>query len=162
MKPKILIIRFSSLGDLILTTAFYRELKKVRPDAELHLVTSKEFAPLFAHCPHIKKLYQFDRRSGTDALDELATKLKQEDWDEVFDLHQSLRSRLLLIKLFGSFYRWKKKIHRIDKRSLKRNLLISLKMNFLKSFPSQRASYLKLLEASYPNHESGYHTELFT
>ena len=128
----------------------------------MHLATSKEFAPLFAHCPHISKVYSFDRRKGTTAFSELVTELGKEDWQEVFDLHQSLRSRLLLIKLFGSFYRWKKKIHRIDKRSLKRNLLISLKVNFLKNFPSQRAAYLKLLETTYPKHKSQSHTELFT
>jgi len=161
MAKKILIIRFSSLGDLILTTPFYRELKKQEPKAELHLVTSTSFSALLKGNPHLHRIYELDRREGKPAFAALLKELKGQDWDLVFDLHQSLRSRLLLGKLFGWAYRLRPYIHCMDKRGLKRWMLLSFKINWMKGFQSQRENYLTLLQAAYPSAKLKNHTELF-
>ncbi|MDT8447081.1 MAG: glycosyltransferase family 9 protein [bacterium] len=140
---KILAVRFSSIGDLVLTTPFYREVKALFPDAELHLITSREFAAIFAGNPHIDRLIPFDRKAGSAELDAQAAAIEAEGYDLAFDLHRSLRSRLLLRKGLGKSG---VKVHHVDKRSFKRNLLLSpLKINLFKEASPQRLEYLKLL-----------------
>ncbi len=158
---KILILRFSSLGDLILTTPFYRELKRLNPSAELHLATSTNFAPLLENNPHLTKIHALNRQGGQPALRQLVKRLQAHKWDQVFDLHRSLRSRLLLFQLFGLFPAWKTQLYRLDKRSWQRVLLLRFKRNVLQRFPAQREAYLQLIGQAYPGAKLQSHTELF-
>ncbi len=107
-------------------------------------------------------MHGLDRRGDKKtAFAQLGKTLKAESWDLIFDLHQSLRSRWLLTCLKGPFYRFLPGVYCIDKRSLKRNLLLAFKLNLLKRFPSQREAYLTLLQKAYPHHTLHTHTELF-
>jgi heptosyltransferase-2 len=92
----ILVIRFSSAGDIILTSLFLRALRNRFPEAQIHYITKKEFAPLVEHSPYINRIITIERRWGIRALARLKSKLLHEnggDYDIVFDLHNSLRSR---------------------------------------------------------------------
>ena len=84
---KILIIRFSSIGDIVLTTPVIRCVKKQVPEAELHFLTKKNFATVLKGNPYIDKLHLLE-----DSLDETIATLAAESFDWVIDLHHNLRT----------------------------------------------------------------------
>ncbi len=84
---KILVIRFSSIGDIVLTTPVVRCLKNTFPLAEIHFLTKKKFAQVLAGNPYIDKLHPFDGNFGA-----MLAELRNEQFDFVADLHHNLRS----------------------------------------------------------------------
>jgi heptosyltransferase-2 len=92
MVIKYLVIRFSSIGDIVLTTPVIRLLKTRRPNAEIHVVTKKQFAHILAPNPYIHKIHILE-----DSLFHLIKELRYEDFDFILDLHRNLRS--LIIKM---------------------------------------------------------------
>lgn len=92
MKTKFLIIRFSSIGDIVLTSPVIRCLKNQFPDAEIHYLTKKRNVDLLQANPNIDKIKQFD-----GSLKETIRELKEEKYDYIIDLHNNLRS--LRVKL---------------------------------------------------------------
>ena len=70
--PKILVIRFSSIGDIVLTTPVFRCIKKQIPDAELHFVTKLNYKIVTATNPYIDKFFYVD-----NDLPGIIEKLKQ-------------------------------------------------------------------------------------
>jgi len=98
---KILIIRFSSIGDIVLTTPVIRCLKTQLPDAEIHYLTKKQNDPLLRINPYLDKIWLYD-----GDFRELLPRLKAEKFDFIADLHKNLRSGYVLLNLrkpFGSF-----------------------------------------------------------
>jgi len=87
-KVKILIIRFSSIGDVILTTPVIRCLKQqLHGESEIHYVVRKPFAPVLENNPYIDKLHVLD-----DNTKDLIEKLKEDNFHYIIDLHKNLRS----------------------------------------------------------------------
>ncbi len=84
---KVLIIRFSSIGDIILTSPVIRMLKKQVPDIEIHALTKQRHAFLYEQNPYISKTFSFKNK-----LRESIGSLKKEKYDYVIDLHKNLRS----------------------------------------------------------------------
>jgi len=84
---KILIIRFSSIGDIVLTTPIIRSIKQQLPDAEIHFLTKEKFYPVLKANPYITRIHTFK-----DKLGGLINELKSFDFDFVVDLHRNLRS----------------------------------------------------------------------
>jgi lipopolysaccharide heptosyltransferase II len=115
--PNILAVRFSSLGDLVLTTPLFRAIKRANPTARVTLVTRSEYVPLFAHNPRIARVVGWD---GTRPLGTLASELRATAWTHRLDLHGSLRS-FGLRRMIGG--RW----HGYPKRRLARAIQIRLK-----------------------------------
>lgn len=101
---KILVIRFSSIGDIVLTTPVLRCLKKIdEKEVELHFVTKKRFAPILHHNPHIDQLHLLDGK-----LSALVARLRKERFDFLVDLHHNTRSAILKLALgrpSSSFYK---------------------------------------------------------
>lgn len=161
---KILIIRFSSLGDIILVTPLFRETKRIFPDAQIDFLTAKEFGGICENNPHIRKQLLLDRKRSKESFQEILETVRAEGYDLVLDAHRSLRSRALIWKWFGFFTSsFSKKIKNIDKRSWKRNLLLMkrFKLNLLKeSYPSQRGAYLDLL-SDFNSGQKDTSTELY-
>lgn len=93
-KTKFLIIRFSSIGDIVLTTPVIRCLKQQYKGAEIHFVVKKKFGMVLEHNPYIDHLHLLDGN-----LDELVARFKEERFDYIIDLHKTLRSYLLRFKL---------------------------------------------------------------
>ncbi len=83
---KILLIRFSSIGDIVLTTPVVRALK-TQLNCELHTVVKKKYAFLYENNPHIDKVFKFDKSEK-----EVLARLKNEHYDFVIDLQKNLRS----------------------------------------------------------------------
>lgn len=117
-KTKFLIIRFSSIGDIVLTTPVIRCIKLQYPDAEVHFVSKKQFGMLLENNPYLDKVHLLDK-----SLSELRKNLAQENFDYIIDLHHNLRS--LQIKLSCST----SKSFSFDKLNLKKWLLVNLKIN---------------------------------
>jgi ADP-heptose:LPS heptosyltransferase len=84
---KFLIIRFSSIGDIVLTTPVPRCLKKQVATAEVHYLTKAAFRPILQANPYIDKIHCLE----TD-LDAIIETLKAEDYDYIIDLHHNLRT----------------------------------------------------------------------
>jgi len=94
-KPQILIIRFSSIGDILLTTPFVRQVRQQFPDAHIHYVTKQQFRELLESNPAIDELIPFDDKSGVAGIRKLTERLSSIRFDYIFDLHNNQRSHLL-------------------------------------------------------------------
>ena len=91
---KFLILRFSSIGDIVLTTPVIRCLKKKFPEAEIHYATKKSFQSIIQHNLYISKVHLLN-----DSLLDLVGELRKEKFDYVFDLHNNQRTFLLKLLL---------------------------------------------------------------
>src|SRR5688572_7940975 len=91
---KFLIIRFSSIGDIVLTTPLLRCLKQQVEDAEIHFITKTGFGKIVSENPYVKKVYTIN-----SSIYEVLPQLKAEDYTYVIDLHYNLRSVMLKMRL---------------------------------------------------------------
>lgn len=117
---KFLIIRLSSIGDIVLTTPVIRCLKNTLPDAEIHYLTKSSFTNILAENPYISKLHAW----GKDEK-EILQVLKNEKFDYIIDLHHNLRT--LKIKRFLN----PAKHYSFPKLNIQKWLLTALKINVL-------------------------------
>jgi ADP-heptose:LPS heptosyltransferase len=115
---KYLIIRFSSIGDIVLTTPVVRCLKE-QTGAEVHYLSKQQFRGLLEPNPYIDKCH-FIKEDVAEVLDEL----KPENFDEVIDLHNNLRS-LKVKRALGV------KSTSFEKHNLEKWLLVNAKINLL-------------------------------
>jgi heptosyltransferase II len=144
---RFLVIRFSSLGDIILLTPLFRAIRRQYPGARVDFLTSTTFADLCCNDPHIDRIIAFDRSKPAQAeLKRIRQLYRSAGYDWVLDAHHSLRSRLLLASCHGPLLSFNRRIVHIDKRSWQRNLLLLTGINCLKATDSQRLEYLKLLK----------------
>ncbi len=118
-KLKILIIRFSSIGDIVLTTPVIRCLKLQIPGAEIHFLTKKKYSSLIEHNPYIDKIYTISEK-----VTEVTENLKVEKYDLVVDLHKNLRTFQIKILL-------RRPILTFRKLSIQKLLMVILKINIL-------------------------------
>jgi ADP-heptose:LPS heptosyltransferase len=112
---KFLIIRFSSIGDIVLTTPIIRALKKQHPGGTVHFVTKDVYKETLKHNPYLDKIHTFQKD-----VSEIYTQLKAENYDIVIDLHKNLRSLRLKKRL-------KVKSYSFDKLNLRKLLAVILK-----------------------------------
>lgn len=116
---KVLVIRFSSIGDIVLTTPVLRCLKQQRPDVEIHYLTKHTYKNLLLQNPHISKLHFLH-----DELDEIIEPLKAEKYDCIIDLHNNLRTMRVKKALNVQSYSFKK-------LNVQKWLLTNLKLNLM-------------------------------
>lgn len=90
---KILVIRFSSIGDIVLTTPVVRCLNRQK-GAEVHYLTKKNFASILTPNPYISRVFAIEK-DGKEVLPELV----RENYDAVVDLHHNLRSLEIKLRL---------------------------------------------------------------
>lgn len=115
---KILIIRFSSIGDIILCTPIIRCIKQ-QLNAELHFLTSSKFSSVLKHNAYIDKHQVYDG-NFFDTLNVL----RKEKYDLIIDLHKSRLSRM-----FRGFLLTKS--HSFDKLNVKKWIFVQFKINLL-------------------------------
>ncbi len=84
---KLLVIRFSSIGDIVLTSPVLRCLKKQVPDVRIHFLVKPQFRTVVAHNPYIDKIHEL--QTNWQAM---IAELKAEGFDQVIDLHHNLRT----------------------------------------------------------------------
>lgn len=115
---KILIIRLSSFGDIILTTPVIRCVKK-QLIAEVHFLVKKNFSATLSGNPYIDKIHMYESDGK-----HLIKQLKSEKYDQIIDLHKNIRSKRLILALgvhASSF----------DKLNLKKWIMTAFKINLL-------------------------------
>lgn len=117
--PKILIIRFSSIGDIVLTSPVIRNVKNQIPDCELHYCTKASFRNILENNPYLAKIHTYD-----NDLNVLVKALKDEKFDYVLDLHNNLRTRIIKFKLDVKSYTF-------NKLNLRKWLLVNLKIDVM-------------------------------
>lgn len=120
---RILIIRLSSIGDIILTTPVLKQLKEKYPDMIIDFVVMKNFKDSIEGCPYIDNLIFFDKNKddGYKNIKKFGKKLNENRYDYVFDLHRKFRSKLISSEI-------KSKIFVYPKRRLWKSLLVKLKL----------------------------------
>lgn len=117
---KILILRFSSIGDIVLTTPVVRCLKAQLPGAEVHYCTKRAYQSLIDYNPYLDKRFYLE----TDGLPALIRQLRAERYDYVVDLHNNLRTSLIKLTLGVKSYSF-------DKLNWQKWSLVRLKVNIL-------------------------------
>lgn len=116
---KILILRFSSIGDIVLTTPVVRCLRKKYPEAEIHYATKKPFHSILNHNPYLTKIHLLE-----DSVIQLVSELKTEKFDYVIDLHNNQRTFLIKL-LLGT------KTFSFNKINFEKWLMVNFKINRL-------------------------------
>jgi ADP-heptose:LPS heptosyltransferase len=114
---RILIVRFSSIGDIVLTFPVVAAIKSLFPNCKIHYVTKKNFKVLLEACPAIDEVFLLE-----DSLHALRRKINFAQYDAILDLHNNLRTRLL----FGFHL---KRIFRFPKNNLEKWLLTTFKIS---------------------------------
>ncbi|MGL6268834.1 MAG: glycosyltransferase family 9 protein [Chitinophagaceae bacterium] len=116
---KFLIIRFSSIGDIVLTTPVVRCLKKQLPGASIHFLTKKNFGSILESNPYIDQIHFLE-----DDMDSLINQLRKEKFDFVIDLHNNLRTIRVKQAL-------KIKSYTFEKLNVQKWLMTNIKWNIL-------------------------------
>jgi ADP-heptose:LPS heptosyltransferase len=116
---KILIVRFSSIGDIVLTTPVVRCVKQQLKDVEIHYLTKQAFLSVIEHNPYVDKFYTIK-----DSVKEILPQLKHENYDYVIDLHHNIRTLRLKRAL-------SKKSFSFNKLNWEKFLLVNFKINRL-------------------------------
>jgi ADP-heptose:LPS heptosyltransferase len=114
---KILFIRFSSIGDIILATPAIRCTKLQLPDAEIHFLSKRSMKEVTIANPYIDRFHYYDHN-----MKELINDLKNENFDYIIDLHKNFRSYRIRKALCVKTYSYKK-------QSLQKFFLTKLHIN---------------------------------
>jgi ADP-heptose:LPS heptosyltransferase len=118
---KILIIRFSSIGDIVLTTPVIRTLKTQLEEAEIHYVTKIQYKSILESNPYLDRLFFLE-----ESLGKLIEQLRKEKYDVIIDLHNNLRTRIIKAALW-------RKAYSFNKINLQKWLKVNLKIDQLPS-----------------------------
>jgi ADP-heptose:LPS heptosyltransferase len=117
---KILVIRFSSIGDIVLTSPIVRGLKQqLEGEVEVHYLTKVQYKSVIENNPHISKIHTIEKSTN-----EIVDVLKQEQFDYIIDLHKNLRSKRVVKSLKCMSFTF-------DKINYQKWLLTTLKINKL-------------------------------
>lgn len=116
---KVLIIRFSSIGDIVLTTPVIRCLKKQLPNVEVHYLTKPQYIQILQNNPYIDKIWGLEK-----SLWNSLKKIKSQNFDLIVDLHNNLRT--FVFKTFCNT-----QTTSFDKLNFHKFLIVNFKINIL-------------------------------
>jgi ADP-heptose:LPS heptosyltransferase len=116
---KFLVVRFSSIGDIVLTESVVRCLKEQTTNSEIHYLTKENFLDLVKHNPSINKVHVLSKDWS-----KLIESLQKEKFDYVIDLHNNLRTKRLKWEL-------KTKSFSFPKRNIEKYIYTRFKYNLL-------------------------------
>ena len=120
----ILVIRLSSLGDILLTTPVLRVLREHCPAAQIDFLTKAAYQDVLRTNPCVDRLLLLEPQQG---LREILGRLRQTRYDILVDLHRTLRSRLLYHGILAQ-----RKLA-YTKRTIRRALFVHLGWNTLRA-----------------------------
>jgi heptosyltransferase-2 len=137
---KILIIRFSSIGDILLATPLIRVLHQKFPDAQIDFLTKSKYAELLETNPFLHRVIRYDATTKRAGLRHLKQEIIRENYDWLIDIHKNPRTVYLK-------YRDHIPVHfSIRKYRLKRFLLVKLKINLFSNVIPVYQRYLEPLK----------------
>ena len=116
---KYLVIRFSSIGDIVLTTPLIRCLKEQVEGAEVHFLTKEQFVPILKENPYLDKIHTLAENSQDTIRD-----LKMEQYDYILDLQNSIRSVNIKRSLKRMYFT-------VNKLNMRKWLMVNFKVNKL-------------------------------
>jgi ADP-heptose:LPS heptosyltransferase len=116
---KFLIVRFSSIGDIVLTTPVVRCLKTQVRDAEVHYLLKKQYEPVMKANPYIDKICTLDNDFSTTVK-----KLKKENYHYIIDLHKNIRTLRLKNRMRLLSFTF-------DKLNIEKWIMVNFKINKL-------------------------------
>ena len=140
---KILIIRLSSMGDIILTTPLARILRNSFPTAQIDFCCERNFREIYEFNPHVSNIIEYDKKASTEQIEDLKNRLKLEQYDIIIDLQKNLRTLKLINGLGGIVYR-------VYKNRLRKLLMVNFKINLYKKIIPAPVNYINTV-ASYLN-----------
>ena len=123
---KVLIVRFSSIGDIVLTSPVIRCVKE-QTGAEVHFLTKAAFSPTLRHNPYVDRLWTIAKD-----VKEIAAALVAEQFTHLIDLHGNLRTLELKQRLFWGHLRQGRRPPRVstfDKLNFRKFLLTRLRID---------------------------------
>jgi len=135
----ILIIRLSSLGDVLLTTPAVRSLRNTFPSARIDFMLKEQYAELLQNNPHISSIITFPEPADFDTLNRMIAKLRDQ-YDIIIDLHTSLRSYQLRKRLNAG------RVLKYKKRRLLRWLLVNCKRDYYPQEFSIPTAYIEAMK----------------
>ncbi|KAB2908851.1 MAG: glycosyltransferase family 9 protein [Ignavibacteriales bacterium] len=122
----ILIIRFSSLGDVLLTTPVVRSLKNSYPETNIDYLVKREYLDALSHNPYIRNVFPY--QEGKSLKEITGT-----NYDLIIDLQNNIKSNKFTVG-------HEKKI-RFHKSNIKKFLLVKIKLNLLEGMPQIPVRY---------------------
>jgi ADP-heptose:LPS heptosyltransferase len=131
---RVLIIRLSSLGDILLTTPLVRSLKNKYKSIEVDFLLRKEYQEIYKYNPHLTNLFLFENPTGNNIL----RKLMSRNYNLVIDLQNNIRSNKLTGKLG-------KNVIEFRKRTIDKFLLVKFKINRMKELPQIPVRYSEII-----------------
>ena len=134
----LLIIRLSSLGDILLTTPLIRSIKKKYPTINIDFMVREEYKDALLFNPHLSNVYTYNKNLSTTKNIEL-NNLKCKKYGLVLDLQNNFRSLALTLKIKSPVKRFKKKI-------FAKFLLVNFKINLLKNTPEIPIRYAQTIK----------------
>jgi heptosyltransferase-2 len=129
---KILVIRLSSLGDILLTTPLIRFIKKKNPSIQIDFAVRTEFSEVIRNNPNLSEIYKYVNQKSDKKI--LLNSLLSKKYDLAIDLQNNLRSKEIVEPLRCDILRFKKS-------NLKKFLLVHFKINLLKDAPQIPLKY---------------------
>ena len=137
--PRILIIRLSSIGDILLATPLIRWVRKAYPDAQLDFAVKEDFTDLLSENPQLDNLRILKNPHHFSSLKALKTEIHRQNYDIIIDIHSNFRSFYLGFNSGGRVFRWKPP-------RVRRALLLRFKKNLLKNEPQVPLRYLSAVK----------------
>jgi len=136
---KILVIRLSSLGDIVILTPIFKSLRERFPEAQIDFLVKKEFKSIVAENPYISNVITFDIKEKLQGWNKLCRLLAHENYNLFIDMHNNFRSWILSLFLI------KVPKLRYYKPRLLRFLLFYFLINFFPKSFSLLGEYFKVL-----------------
>jgi ADP-heptose:LPS heptosyltransferase len=98
-RRKVLLIRFSSFGDVTQCLSVPTRLKELGSDTQIHWVIRNDLSEIVENHPHVDRLWKLDRKQGFGGLLKLVFQLRNERFTHIYDAHNNLRSHVISLLL---------------------------------------------------------------
>jgi len=135
---KFLIIRFSSIGDVILSTPLIRCLRAKFPDSQIDFLVKKEFSIVLSQNPYLSTIITFDKKAGKGELGRIRNLVRQNKYTHILDIQGNIRSNLISVGSGANRSGFSKKL-------LARDILIRFGKNI---YTEVKPVYLRYFEAA--------------
>lgn len=122
---KVLIMRFSSIGDIVLTTPIIRCIKQTYPHAEIHFLTKDKYKDILEHNPYVHTIHTFH-----SDIQSIIYTLLNEKYTHIVDLHKNIRSFYVKSILTQAFNSNIQKFS-FNKLNIRKWLYVNFKINLL-------------------------------